>query len=891
MADGTIKIGVDIDQKGFGKELQGLEKQSSKVAGSISNAFSKAFKGFSIAIASAGTALSGLGLAVAKVGKDFEAQMSKVEAISGSTAEEMERLEAKAKELGATTQFSATEAGQALEYMALAGFKTEDMLDSLPGLMDLAAASGEDLALVSDILTDGLSAFGLSAKEAGRFADVLAAASSNSNTNVAMLGESFKYVAPVAGALGFTIEDTATALGLMANAGIKASQSGTALRTILTNLTSDSKPVVGILNELGVVTTTTNGELLPLNDILQQLRKSFAGLSEVQQAQYAKTLAGQEGMSGLLAIVNASEADFNKLSGAINNSAGTAEEMAKIMNDNLAGAIKSLKSALEGIALSIYEELQTPLKEVTQYLTEMVQKLQQAFNQGGLTGLVNSLGDVLSDMLLKLAEKAPQILQIGIDLISSFLKGINSNAGALGESVAKIVSTLITGFFNLFPQFVETGAKLLISFIQGFANNIPMILPKAIEMIKSLVQIIITNLPLLFKAGVQILNELATAITQNLPQLIPIALDAIIEFTDGLADNFGLIIDAGLNLIMALAQSLIDNLPILIEKIPIIVENIANVINQNAPKILNAGIQLIIALAKGLISAIPTLIQAIPQIISAFVSVWSAFNWLSLGKNAIIALKNGITSMIGSVTTTASNLTSNIIGAVKSLPNTLKNLGIKSVEGFINIFKNAINTAITVSKNLGNAILQGVKELPKQFLDIGKNLISGLWTGISNMTGTLINNIKNWAGNITDSIKGFFGIHSPSKLFRDEIGAMLSEGMALGIEDNQDVVVDALTSPYDIAKDEINDIDFLDAFNKKMPQLQASVSAVNRGMIPTASTRTMNTNNNKTITNNQGDFILRIDNFNAKNKVDIETLLTEASFYQKQRDNAIGVVT
>lgn len=189
MADGTIKIGVDIDQKGFGKELQGLEKQSNKVAVNISNAFSKAFKGFSIAIASAGTALSGLGLAVAKVGKDFEAQMSKVEAISGSTAEEMERLEEKAKELGATTQFSATEAGQALEYMALAGFKTEDMLDSLSGVMDLAAASGEDLGLVSDILTDGLTAFGLSAKEAGRFADVLASASSNSNTNVAMLGK------------------------------------------------------------------------------------------------------------------------------------------------------------------------------------------------------------------------------------------------------------------------------------------------------------------------------------------------------------------------------------------------------------------------------------------------------------------------------------------------------------------------------------------------------------------------------------------------------------------------------------------------------------------------------------------------------------------------------
>lgn len=189
MADGSIKIGVDIDEKGFGKGLKGLESQAKGMAGNISNALSKAFKGFSVAIAGATTALGGLGLAVTKVGKDFEAQMSKVSAISGATAEEMERLEAKAKELGATTQFSAKEAGEALEYMALAGFKTQDMLDSLSGVMDLAAASGEDLALVSSILTGGLSAFGLSAKEAGRFADVLASASANSNTNVAMLGE------------------------------------------------------------------------------------------------------------------------------------------------------------------------------------------------------------------------------------------------------------------------------------------------------------------------------------------------------------------------------------------------------------------------------------------------------------------------------------------------------------------------------------------------------------------------------------------------------------------------------------------------------------------------------------------------------------------------------
>ena len=465
MADGTIKIGVDIDEKGFSKELQGLEKQSTKVGGNISNIFSKAFKGFSVAIAGATTALSGLGLAVSKVGKDFEAQMSKVEAISGSTAEEMELLEAKAKELGATTQFSATEAGQALEYMALAGFKTEDMLDSLSGVMDLAAASGEDLGLVSDILTDGLTAFGLSAKEAGRFADVLAAASSNSNTNVAMLGESFKYVAPVAGALGYSIEDTATALGLMANAGIKASQSGTALRTILTNLTSTSKPVVETLSELGVVTTDSAGNMLPLNDILVQLRGSFAGLSEVQQAQYAKTLAGQEGMSGLLAIVNASEADFNKLSNAINNSNGKAGEMAQVMNDNLAGAIKNLQSALEGVALTIYDEIKEPLKETIQTITEFVTGLQTAFEEGGIQGLITEFKERILELfpaltplfpIFDLLVNAIKFLADNMDILLPIIVGVTSAMVAYKASM--LIANIINGVVNAI-NFFKTAAE------------------------------------------------------------------------------------------------------------------------------------------------------------------------------------------------------------------------------------------------------------------------------------------------------------------------------------------------------------------------------------------------------------------------------------------------
>ncbi|MDE6181688.1 MAG: phage tail tape measure protein, partial [Eubacteriales bacterium] len=436
------------------------------------------------------------------------AQMSRVGAISGSTAKELEMLEAKAKEMGATTQFSATESAEALEYMALAGWKTEDMLDGLSGVMNLAAASGEDLGLVSDILTDGLTAFGMSAKDSAKFADILASTSSNANTNVAMLGESFKYVAPVAGALGYSIEDTSVALGLMASAGIKASSSGTALRTLMTNLASPSKTSAVAIKELGLSITDASGDMLPFNDVIMQLRGSFANLTNEQKAQYAEMLAGKEGMSGLLAIVNASQADFDKLSGAINNSSGSADEMAKTMNDNLAGALKILKSSLEGIALSLYDELQNPLKEITQYLTEMIGSLQQAFNEGGIDGLIAALGDSIGKLLTDLAEKAPQFLQIGINIIQSLLNGIGQNSNAIGESAATILTTLINGILTLLPNLANVAADLLISFTQGIIDNLPQLLQTGQEVLISLAEGISTNLPTLVNNAVEIILAL-----------------------------------------------------------------------------------------------------------------------------------------------------------------------------------------------------------------------------------------------------------------------------------------------------------------------------------------------------------------------------------------------
>lgn len=309
---------------------------------------------------------------------DFEAAMSEVKAISGATSEEFAQLTEKANQMGAVTKFTASESAEAFKYMAQAGWDAKEMMDGIEGLMSLAAASGEDLGTTSDIVTDALTAFGMSAKESGRFADVMAMAANATNTDVAKMGDTFKYVAPVAGALGYSIEDTAVAIGLMANNGIKASQAGTSLRSLLTNLTHPVGQAEDAINDLGISITNADGSVKPLSQTLQELRSKFSALSEAERAQYAAMLAGQEGMSGLLAIVNASDQDFADLTEQINNSSGAAQEMADIMMDNLAGKFELFTGALDSMKMSLGEKFKPYLMEALDWLTNKVPDVENA---------------------------------------------------------------------------------------------------------------------------------------------------------------------------------------------------------------------------------------------------------------------------------------------------------------------------------------------------------------------------------------------------------------------------------------------------------------------------------------------------------------------------------
>ena len=281
--------------------------------------------------------------------------------------------------------------------MAMAGWKTEDMLNGIEGIMNLAAASGEDLATTSDIVTDALTAMGLQASDSGHFADVLAAASSNSNTNVGMMGETFKYVAPVAGALGYNIEDLSQAIGLMANSGIKSTQAGTALRSILTRLAKPPKEAAAAMEKYDISMKNSDGSMKSLMEVMENMRDSLRGLPKDEKAAAAAALGGQEAMSGLLSIVNASDTDFKKLASSIKNADGASEKMANTMNDNLKGSITIAGSALEGFGINVYEKMEKPLKSAVDASTEDINRLSEAFTTGGLNGVVEEAGKIFND--------------------------------------------------------------------------------------------------------------------------------------------------------------------------------------------------------------------------------------------------------------------------------------------------------------------------------------------------------------------------------------------------------------------------------------------------------------------------------------------------------------
>lgn len=683
--DGTLKFDTAIDAGGFQKGIDGI--------GSIA---AKGMQATGAILMGAASAIGAMGAAAVKVGADFEGAMSKVEAISGATGSDLEALTNKAKEMGASTKFSATESANAFEYMAMAGWKTGDMLNGIEGIMNLAAASGEDLATTSDIVTDALTAFGMTAGDATHFADVLATASSNANTNVGMMGETFKYVAPVAGALGYTAEDTAVAIGLMANAGIKSSQAGTSLRSMMSRLTKPTKEVQVAMDALGVSLTNSDGTMKTLNRVMLDLREGFAGLSEAEAAQMASSLAGQEAMSGLLAIVNASDEDFNKLSrsvsyasididgiteavkksgvewekysdqafaagnfldgviddivynlteagtsveelqeylqsewemsaedaaraidtvaSSLDNTTGSAERMAQTMNDNLQGQITILKSGLEGLGVSLYESVQTPLKDIAIEAQGMVRQLQDGFNESGLEGMVTAFGDILAQIVERVAGAAPDLIDAAVGLVGSFCESLKSSP-SIGDAASGLITTLVTGLFSCADDIWTTAIVLAGKMADGLAEGAPQMARAAARCMGDIIECLREWAPDFIDAGKRIIEGIIQGIGEEFPSLG--------AFLGGLFEGFTSTLEPILGGVISVVQGIFDSLagadPAVMEALGKGLGTIAAaIITMSAAKAAAGNIKMAVSAISSFAGHIKTAVGVVPKLVEGF---------------------------------------------------------------------------------------------------------------------------------------------------------------------------------------------------------------------------------------------------------------------------------
>lgn len=644
-------VKISVDSGDVNNQIEEIGENANRLGGKFTNAAKKVAEFGAKAIAAASAAATAVGKYAIDVGSNFDSSMANVAAISGATGESLDALRDKAKEMGAKTKFSASESADAFTYMAMAGWKTEEMLNGIDGIMNLAAASGEDLALTSDIVTDALTAFGLQASDSAHFADVLAAASNSANTNVSMLGGSFKYVAPVAGALGYSIEDVSVALGLMANSGIKAEQAGTSMRAMLSRLAKPTKEVANAFESLGMDASeaiqNADGTMKPFSETMQILREKMAGLGEAEKANVAAAIAGQEAMSGMLAIVNASDSDFEKLTSAIANADGTAQSMADTMINNLNGAITILKSATEGFGITLYETFSGPAQEAVETLTGYVSRLTDAFSTGGLSGLMDELGNVVGDGLNKILGYLPKIVQVGADIVMALVNAIIQNLPALNAASIEIVLQLANGLIESLPTLIDGLLQVTLTIVQTLTSTdfLTQLIETAILLIMTLANGLIDAIPQLIAAVPLIIGNLLAAIIVELPNIIQM----------------------GIDLLFALIDGIIQCIPELVAAIPTLIIAFINGIVNNLDKIILAAPQIIVSLITGIVGAIPELIAAVPRIIAAIVDTIRNYDWGGIGRNIVQGLKDGIAGMWDNIKNWFSEKVNGLVGGVKKI--------------------------------------------------------------------------------------------------------------------------------------------------------------------------------------------------------------------------------
>lgn len=677
MADYSITGDTRLDTSGFTKGISSM----TVAAGNLISDLAKA----------AGSKLAGLAKSSVGVGMSFDASMSQVAATMGTTVDQIQSLTDTAKEMGSTTKFTATQAADALNYLALAGYDANKAAEVLPSVLNLAAAGGMDLAYASDLVTDAMASLNIEANKQNvdDFGNKLAMAASKANANVSQLGEAILTVGGTAANLKGGTTELTTALGLLANVGIKGAEGGTHLRNIILSLQSPTKDAREVMEQLGLEVYDAQGNMRQLDDILTDLNTVMDGMTQGDKDGIINALFNKTDLAAVNGLLAAQGEQWETLATQIDNADGAMGQMAETQQDNLQGVMTSMGSAIEGLQLAVFERLEPTLTELGNYGIQCIRTLSSALSEGGPEAMLQAAGEILAELAAGVAEQLPGLMSTGVQILAQLAEGI-------------VAAT---------PQILSVAAKVLAALVQGLS----------------------TALPQLVSTGIQMISMLGEGMKSAIPAFLAQALPLAADFAAGLRENIGQIVDAGIAFILNLAQGLADGLPTLIEQLPGIVSDIAGIINDNAPKLLVAGVQLIAALLKGLVQSIPTLIANIPQICKAIFDVFTAFRWLDIGKFIVDGLWNGITTGWTA-----------LIGKVKDLVNLLPRT-VKTILG--------IHSPSKVFDEIGMNICKGLAQGLTTNEKLAKDAAAQVVASVTNTATTLADGIETVTQSVTETLK------------------------------------------------------------------------------------------------------------------------------------------
>lgn len=668
-----------LDSSAFESGLENASKTASGIGDKLGSGL-KAAVGIGAAALTATTgAAVAFGKTAVDAGSQFDSAMSQVAATMGKSTDEITDLRDFAKEMGATTAFSATQAAEALNYMALAGYDSETAMRMLPTVLNLAAAGGMDLASASDMVTDTQSALGLSIEETERMVDQMAKTSQKTNTSVSQLGDAMLTIGATARSINGGTSELSAVLGVLADNGTKAGEGGTHLRNILMALQTPSEKGAKALEQLGMSYDdmyNEAGEMRSIPEIIQEMATAMDGMNQQSKDAIVSGIFNTTDLAAVNALLGTSAERWRELEVQISNADGAAEDMSNTQLDNLAGDMELFRSALEGAQLEVSDKLTPSIREFVQLGTNALSEITLGFQSGGLRGAVEAFGKFLSDGLTLIAEKLPMV--------------------------------------------VDAGAQIISALIRGIGENVPLLADGAVQIATSFAQMLIDTLPSLTEAAAELVAQLSVGIGDALPELVPAAVEAILSFAQSLIDNTDSLVEGALAIITGLAEGIINSIPVVVKAIPKIIDGIVKALIQSIPKIGTAGGELLGGLVRDFPKVLPGILLAVASIIGSIIE----------------AIVEGGASMV----------------------------------------------------------------------EAGINLIAGLAKGLLDGAVNVINQAKQVASNVLGAIKGFFGIASPSRVMRKEVGQMLSKGLIQGMEDEygnlrkaSDEISEIITPDMDIS--------------------------------------------------------------------------------------------